>query len=832
MQEKITKCLGLTTQYNPLTIAPGALAKANDVMVRRENIIEPRRGHNLYATMATAPSQYFAYLSRVIIHQGTTLSYDNGSGTFAGYSGSYSAPTSSRIRGVEAFGNFYLTASDGIRKLVDVAGTAAARAGVARCLDPSYTLTGASGFLANSYQCAYRAVLQRIDANSVTVTGYPSQRLWVINAAGGSRNVILTVYLPSSIVAGDILQMYRTAQFSGTSTDTSGEEMGIVYQVSITSTDISNGYVSFTDSVTDALIGASLYTSPSQQGIAQANAEPPLAKDVALYKSNFMLYANTQTKQRLYVTLVGTSGLSGKTITLGGVTYNFGASEIVSGGGSPQALVSATGVAAVDIDLTARSLVRVINRYASNTTVYAYYLSGPDDLPGQIMIEEKSVGGAAFTIQASDTTIGGMFYPIPPVSPSTTTASTSTNEVRKNALYFSKSQEPEHVPLLNYVLVGPSNKEILRVFALRDSTIIIKEEGVYRLTGDTPQSFVVTLLDNTVFCKAANSAVVLANQVFMLSNQGVVAISESGVQVVSREIEPSLTPLYQISSLASYVFGMSYDSERSYFLSVPTTSSDTVQNQTFVYNIFTRAWVRHSYAMTCGIVEPSADKMYFSKPSDVIAYAERKTFTDSDFADADISITISAISGRTVTFTISSYTPLVGWVIAQGSTEIAIESIVTAGGGYTATLLEAPPSTWTTGAATIYKPVGFDIEWHSWTGQNNPDLLKQVREVAILADDIQGQNTVRALTCVFKSNFDNEATEVAMVRGATGWGDAWGSSSWGGDSDSWGYPTYVPRNKQYCTRLKLGVKHQNAREKLSIAGCAFSFRAVSDRVGR
>jgi hypothetical protein len=341
------------------------------------------------------------------------LSYDNGSGTFADYSGSYSAPTGARMRFVEAFSNLYATTSSGVKVFSDITGTAGRLAGAPRALDPSYTLTGASGFLSTGNQCAYRCTIQRTDTNSNIVTGYPSQRLWVTNSAGGSRNVILTVYLPSEAKAGDVLQFFRTAQVVGTTDDISADEMGLVYQYELIAGDISTGNIVFTDSVTDALRGATLYTSPSQEGIQQANDRPPLTKDLALYKSNYMLYANAQTKQRLSVTLVGTASLSGKTITLGGVTYNFGATEIISGGGSPQVLVSATGVAAVDIDLTARSLVRVINRYTLNTTIYAYYLSGPSDLPGQIMIEEKGVGASAFTLQASDTAVSGMFFPAP-----------------------------------------------------------------------------------------------------------------------------------------------------------------------------------------------------------------------------------------------------------------------------------------------------------------------------------------------------------------------------------------------------------------------------------
>lgn len=829
MQDKILKCTGLITQFSPLTMAAGALSRADNCYVRRENIIEDRRGYKSYATMSNNISQFLNYRSRVLIHNGTVLSYDNGSGTFSNYSGTYSAPTNARMRFVEAFSNLYVTTSAGVKVFVDITGTTGRLAGAPRALDISYSTTGASGFLANNYQCAYRATIQRTDANSNVITGYPSQRLWAYNSAGGSRNLSLTMYLPSEAAAGDVVQVYRTDQASGVASDSAGDEMGLVYQYELASGDIAAGYITFTDSVTDALRGATLYTSPSQEGIAQANDRPPLAKDVTLYKSNYLLYANTQTKQRLSVTLVGTSGLTGKTITLGGVTYNFGAAEIVSGGGSPQVLVSATGVAATDIDLTARSLVRVINRYASNTTIYAYYLSGADDLPGQILIEEKGVGASAFTLQASDTTISGMFFPAPPVSPSTNTKSTSSNSVQKNAVYYSKSQQPEHVPPLNYLLVGPANKDILRVVALRDSAIVIKEEGVYRITGENPQSFTVVPIDLTVYCKAADSVTVLANQVFMLSNQGVVAISESGVQVISREIEPNLLPLLQVSALSSYTAAFAYESERSYFLSTITTTADTTANQTFVYNIFTRTWVRWTFGFYAGIVEPGADKMYFSKPSAAIAYVERKEFTDDDYADPEYSCTITSISGSTVELTTAT-APLVGYVISKSGTGIPIASVTIISGGYRVTMLTEPPAAWTTGAATIYPSVGMHIEWQDWTYQN-PDVLKQVRQIGILADSQSNTNSVTSLDATFRTNFDPETEDVTIEVPTSGWGSAWGSTPWGG-GDSVGYPTFVPRNKQYCTRMALGVKHRNAKEHISIAGCCFSFESASDRIGR
>lgn len=833
MQDQITKALGLVNQFSPLSTQPGSLARGNDCVNQRENVYEDRRGYKVDATLASDIKNVLSYSGKVLAHNGTTISY--GMGTYSSYSGSYTEPTSQRIRAAEAASNLYFTTDHGVKVFTDVVGTAARSAGVPRCLDPSYALNAAgTGFLSNGNQCAYRCVIQKTDANQNVITGYPSQRLWVVNASGNSKNIDLTVFLPSEMITGDIMQFYRTAQFVGTASDLSADEMALIYQYAATSTDISNGYVTFTDSITDTLRGATLYTSPSQEGIAQANERPPLCNDLALFRSSYMFYANTKTKQRLYLSMVAASSLSGKTITLGGVTYNFGASEIISGGGSPQVLVSATGVVAVDIDATARSLVRVINRYAGNTTVYAYYQSGPDDLPGKLVIEEKSIGASAFTLQASDTAISSQFYPAPPVSPATNTLSTSSNSIQKNFLYYSKFQQNEHVPIANGLPVGPANKNILRIAPLRESLIIIKEEGVYRLTGETPQSFTVTPLDLTVFCKAPESVAVLSNQVLMLSNQGVVSITETGVQTISHEIEPYLKPLLTLSNISDYTAAFSYESDRHFYISTLTDVTDTAPNQTLVYNIFTKTWVRWSFAIKAAIVDPSTDKIYFAKYSSPKVFVERKSFSNDDYADPETAITFTSVdvANQQVTFTVSGATPQIGHVIQQGTTSIAIDSLTYLTGSYIATMENPVPASWVAGAATLYPSVGFDIEWNPWTA-NQPASLKQVRAVKFLADTTANTNSVSQLYAVYSSNFDESENEVEITQSADSFGNGpWGSLPWGGGTDSYGYTDWVPRNKQYCTRLSIGLRHKKALEKVSICGVAFDFELCSDRIGR
>jgi hypothetical protein len=836
----VNRALGLVLQFNPLDVQPGSLVRADNIVIRRENVIEDRRGYALYGSCTSNISQLMTYMSKTLSHNGGNVAYDNGSGTFTNYAGSYNAPTGQKMRFVEAFGNLYTTTDAGVQVFTDVVGTAARKAGAPRSLDPSYALNAAgSGFLAAGSQCAYRAVILRIDANGNSLYSYPSTRIVAYNTAGTGKNIDLTLYFPAELTSSDVVQFYRTAAVTGTASDTSGDEMALVYQVSPTAGQIAAGFMTFTDSVVDALRGATLYTSPSQLGIQGANERPPLAKDIALYRSSFMFYANTSTKQRQFFSLLGTSGLTGNTLTIAGVTYNFGASEIASGGGSPQAQVGATGVAAADIDSTARSLVRVINRYAGNTSIYAYYLSGSGDLPGQIMVEERGVGAAAFSTVCSNSTIQAMFSASgtnPPISPTTTTQWTSTNQVQKNGLYWSQSQQPEAVPLLNFLPVGPSNEDILRIAPLRESLIIIKSRGVYRLTGLDPSSFVVTPLDLTVNCKSADSVAVLSNQVIMLSQLGVVSISDTGVQVVSREIEPAILPLNAFTNISTLATGCSYESEHSYLLSLPSASSDPSQNQTFVYNIFTKTWVHWTFGFSAAVVELTSDKLFFAKPGAVQCYRERKDFADTDFADPDVAATINTITTATSTvkFTPASGIPLVGWVLSQGSTGLAIQSITNNGDGtFTAVMSGLLPTAWTTGAATLFPAVGAEWIYNAWFGgQEMAGTMKRVSEVAILADNISGNNTASIVLPTFATNLDEVREGPSITSTGGGWGGTWSVIQWGGSGDAYGYRTYVPRNKQYCALMNVGVQHPYAQEKLACVGVAYKFEPVSERIRR
>ena len=218
----------------------------------------------------------------------------------------------------------------------------------------------------------------------------------------------------------------------------------------------------------------------------------------------------------------------------------------------------------------------------------------------------------------------------------------SENETKPNRIYYSKNGIPEAVPILNYFDAGSKDKPIDRIIALRDSLFILKQDGVYRLSGNDSSNFNVVLFDNSSPIIAPDSASVLNNKIYALTTQGVAEISDGGVQVVSRNIEDAiLNPTSNnFPNFSTQCFGMSSENDRAYFLHLPTETDDTASTQCFRYNVFTSAWTRWDITKTCGIVKDDDDKIYFGASDINYIEQERKNFLRSDYADRQYASTI------------------------------------------------------------------------------------------------------------------------------------------------------------------------------------------------
>ncbi len=229
-------------------------------------------------------------------------------------------------------------------------------------------------------------------------------------------------------------------------------------------------------------------------------------------------------------------------------------------------------------------------------------------------------------------------------------AKAAENEVRPNRIFYSISQQPDAVPIVNFFDVGPKNKNILRILPLRNQLIILSEAGVYFLTGDDPTNFQVSLFDSSVWLRAPDSATVLNNQVFAFTTQGIATISDTGVTIISRPIENDLLPLLTTpyTNFETATFSVGYDSDRAFLLFTINNPSDVVATICYRFNVFTNTWTSWDVTKTCGVVDFLKDVMYVGAGDTNSIEVERKSFTRQDQADREnvLNITDNSLTGN------------------------------------------------------------------------------------------------------------------------------------------------------------------------------------------
>ncbi len=663
-----------------------------------------------------------------------------------------------RIRSFEMNGNTYFTSNIGILKSTS-ASVALDTTGIPRALDMSTTEGAGTIFTASGQYRAYRHTWALKDANNNLVVGDRSGRV-VFVSTGASKNATLSIRIPPQITTSHVYQVFAT----GISTSDPGDEMVQIYEASPSSTDITNGTISYEDKIPDAFrnLTTPLYTNTSQEGAAAGNTPPPLARDVCEFRGHGF-YANYTDPHRMTLQLVDAASLvaATSTVTIGGVVYTADAAEAITTGTFQK---YTTGTAAANVEDTAKSLVRVINGYAANTTVYAFYVSTPDTVPGKILIEERAIGGSAFVATANNSTCGNCF--VPPI-PTSGTTYTSIAERRRNRIRVSKLQQPEHVPIARDLIVGAEYDEIQRIIPLQDMVIVIKDRTIWRITGTVYEDMIATILDDTCSIAGRDSAVKLNNTVFALSNQGFIAINGNGVQIVGRPEEHRvLAGLADKSAPDHDTFvGVGSEAERLYLCRAYDAAAD--KNVTYAYNAITRQWSRWLIDPDCFCVVDDRI-MYGLNNSLGYVLLQRASRRDGevqyrDMADESATFVVSSISGSTITgtftagidYTGSAYTDSIGygWKLYDGSNQY----LVLSANGSTLTL---NTTTGLTGTPTLtaYRPIPVTIEWNPLTA-GNPGELKQWGDITIRCET---QNAYKA-SLYYANEYDRKTDPVSTT---------------------------------------------------------------------
>lgn len=619
------KAAGLQTYYQTLLeTSPGALLKANNTVINREGVIEPRRGFKQYTSESTNPvKNLFEYKKTIFKHQNNIISYDSGSGVFVDLDGTYTEYESGiRIKVAEAKSNLYFTTSSGVKKLS--AKTSADFSipnlvediGGPKAISGSLALTGASGYLDNNHSVNYRILYTYTDRNDNLIFGAPSAVMLIKNTSGGTRNVNVTFKLPYDVQPGYKVRLYRSELVDNSVLVNAvpSDELYQVKEYELTGPDITLGTITLTDTTSDdnLLAGVPLYTNQySGEGILKSNEPPPAAKDIALFKGH-MFFANTRTRHALEIKLNANVGF---TLTIDSDNY------VISAGAS--------------IEATAKSLVDAINANV-NSKITAYYLSVFGEPEGKIYLQRQDLEDTTFSVSS---TSGTSF------TPDLSSATISKVEKVGHRLYYSKYQEHEAVPLLNFIDIGSKDQEIERIVSLRESLFIFKGDGIYRLAGDpgSNPTWDVGAFDNTSIIKAPDTAVTLGNQCYYFSNQGIMRLNESSLEPVSTPIKDKLVPFVTTNeNLRTISFALGYETDNALLVWTCLTKNDTVATVCYRYHTVTQTWTEWKIAKTCGVVNQHLEKIFLGTHNittsgiKYLVEIERKDFNRFDQADYEL----------------------------------------------------------------------------------------------------------------------------------------------------------------------------------------------------
>jgi hypothetical protein len=748
---------GLWLDPNELTTPAGAMREALNVRIRRANIIEPRPGFPL--TEVTGASgggwQIFSWSGETYAVFGGELWHIDGTPAEVTAAGSSLDITSSESFG-EAMGRcFYVTTDDGVYRIATPGAVTAVLAGIPAAAVPLITAITGSG-VANGEHVAMR-VLFADTVNEQLLLGAPSESSTYANASGSTKGVSLQVPLPGWLSAGMSVQVYRT-DVVAVATPT-GDEMALARSQVILAGDVTAGYVTVT-LLTDAaeVLGASLYTNETQEGILQAAYPPPKAKAIAWWKQ-MAFYGDTSALDEYVLTgeasatalssgvgsiggqfigdttlgspiitsLPGAHGIQvGCYVTEGGVVSVAGTSipadaRIIASGATTITLDRNASATTVGVTFDAlevldvagvsfingaisdiaglqfgsrQDLVALVASYTNVTldvssyTAQAYTLTWRSVLAFDIGYQSAAAGG----------TLEGLYGATP--------TSATTEDTIPSRVMWSKTLQPEAVPLLQYQDIGDWRAPVMRMIATRDSLFVLKADGAWRITGDGPDSLRFEEFDRSLKIVHRRCADAHDNRVWAWTTRGVVAITEAGPEFMS---EPSIREAIEASQAnvaANPTVGGAFitgcDTQGCVLVGVPAANASgasAAAEYVYCYESNTGAWVRWAPLTNVewrGGVEHDGLITLVGDTNSTMTQ-------DDDRTDAESAVTVTLAEATQATVGALGATG-VGHRITQGATVAWLtESLGSAAYTTTATLVN--------GAATTAFPMTCEVEW-------------------------------------------------------------------------------------------------------------------------
>ena len=645
-----------------------------------------------------------------------------------------------------------------------------------------------------------------------------------------SRTIDVKCQLPSTATTSHFLKLYRS-ETTDFATNEPSDNIRQVYETArLSTTDLENGYIIINDICPDAMAGSPIDTSPDfGVGISQASYNPPISTDLA-YWNDRMWYSNCTSKQQLEIQIIGVgiSGLNtGDTITIDGHVFTgVSPADINVGwdyfdlGAFEFGIVKYFDVA-FNIEQTAMSLCYAINK--QSVSYYAFYVSGQNDNPGMILLQERSIGGSGFPVLSSN---GAMWAPQLSVS----VPVSSVAERQPAYLFYSKLQIPEAVPLVNYLPIAETNKAILRIVAYNNKLYVFKENGIWCVSQNYP--YQVQQI-STASLVGIDSVAIMGERIYALTNQGIVTISDAGVVVISLPIEADIMSMMGsgLSNLKTMSFGLGYESDRKYILWMPTDANSTENTQAFVYSQLANGFTRYSFGVSSAAIKPDTDVLYVGATSDGtedtqfnLLLKERKTRTSYDFADKIWTRYVLSITDKTI--------------VLNSVANLKVGDLITDDNGVLILITDVDDSTNTITTLTagtfvpyptresgneIHQSFESIIKFNPITG-NDPAVMKNFSQCSFLFSKTEPYQ----ISSLFSNEIVQSDSGAVLEFNKYGFG-RFSEAPYGSPTERIRRVAPIDTDKANCTQLSVGLRVQEACKNWRFLGYGVEYLADTEK---
>lgn len=226
-----------------------------------------------------------------------------------------------------------------------------------------------------------------------------------------------------------------------------------------------------------------------------------------------------------------------------------------------------------------------VTLYADNTNSTSLQLGV------QYLFESQEVNGPAFVVKSTKPLAFDKYI-------DSVTGMPSDTDYGPGYLFWSKSFQPEAVPLGNFTIVGSELEPILKLVATRDSLWVFKTDGLFRVSGDTPQTLRVDSFDPT--CRMVTAAPQLAtkygNDVYVWNQRGIYKVNDGGVQPIDDGIRQFLgEEIGELQASAQFAFAAVSLTDRWVMFRPKHIGPDGFPAPAYIYWVDTDSWTTWTF---------------------------------------------------------------------------------------------------------------------------------------------------------------------------------------------------------------------------------------------